>query len=267
MNNRQNLRPALEPFVADFGKTGALRQEFGDTGRVHLDRWLPFLILHRGGAGPQGGLARRVAVDSPAYFIWSPDDDLAALSAVEAVVTAAAAQSGRLLAITLDDQPFEPQAEGSQELPRFVAQLGAGDAGDVGRAAETLETALHGVEIDLRRCKVERVPFTPILPSPFDRLLNAIKGVERLSLRVPQVHRRPDGGEYPAIGHELSVAFGDALLNAACAFLDDGKAQVPVHYRALGRSAVRRRHSRGTAAGKRPVRAGPLRGGGPRRRR
>ena len=237
MNGRPNLRPAPEPFVADFGKTGALRQEFGETGRVHLDRWLPFLILHRGRAGPEGGLARRVAVDSPAYFIWSPDDDLAALSAIEAVAPAVAAQYGRLLAITIDDQPFEPQAEGSQELPPFVAQLGAGDAGDVGRAAKALETALHGVEIDLRRCKVERVPFTPILPPPFDRLLNAIDGVERLSLRVPQIHRRPDGGEYPAIGHELSVAFGDAVLNAACAFLDDGNTQVPVHYRALGRSA------------------------------
>ena len=62
-------------------------------------------------------------------------------------------------------------------------------------------------------------------------------GVERLSLKVPQIHRRPDGAEYPAISHELSMEIGDALLRAACAFLDDGKAKAPSHYRALGRSA------------------------------
>ena len=46
-----------------------------------------------------------------------------------------------------------------------------------------------------------------------------------------------DGGEYPAIAHELAAGIGDAILRAACAFLDDGKAKAPSHYRALGRSA------------------------------
>lgn len=234
MNGQQKLNMAPEPFVAQFGKNGALRETVGEMGRVHLDRWLPFLILHRSHGD---GLARRIAVDSPAYCVWSPGDDQAALPVIEAVVSAAASQSGRLLVVTLADQPVELRVEGSQDLPPFVAQIGAGDEGDVGRAAEALEAALHEVEIDLRRCKVERVPFTPILPEPFDRLLNTIEGVERLSLRVPQIHRRPDGGEYPAISHELSVEVGDALLRAACAFLDDGVARAPAHYRGLGRSA------------------------------
>ena len=234
MSDRESIQPAAEPFGSEFGKTGALRESVGETGRVHLDRWLPFLILHRSNGE---GLARRIAVDSPAYCIWSPDDDQAALEVIAAVASAAASQSGRLLVVTLADQPVELRVEGSQDLPPFVAQLGAGDEGDVGRAAEALEAALHDVEIDLRRCKVERVPFAPILPEPFDRLLNGIDGIGRLSLRVPQIHRRPDGGEYPAISHELSIEVGDALLRAACAFLDDGKTKAPAHYRALGRSA------------------------------
>lgn len=234
MSGRPKVHTDPEPFVPEFGKNGALRQLVGETGRVHCDRWLPLLILHRD-EGP--GLARRIAVDSPAYLVWSPADDDAALSAAEAVVGEAAARAGRVLVVTLADQPPELRMEGSQDLPSFVAQVGASDEGGAGRAAQALETALHGVEIDLRRCKVERIPFTPILPQPFDRLLNGISGVERLSLRVPQIHRRPDGGEYPAISHELSIEIGDALLRAACAFLDDGKTKVPAHYRALGRSA------------------------------
>ena len=133
---------------------------------MHLDRWLPFIVLHRGGdaAWPVG--SRSIA---PAYLVWSPEDDLAAMAAIEAVVTALVARQGRVLVVTLADQPFEPSIEGSQDLPPFVAQVGAGDKGDVGRAAAALETALHGIEIDLRRCKVERAPFVPLLPAPIDR--------------------------------------------------------------------------------------------------
>jgi len=224
---------AIEP---GFAKTGALRQSIGGSGRVHLDRWLPFLILHRT-ADPDGSLARRIAVDSPAYLVWSPADDVAAMAALEAVASAAAEHEGRLLIITLADQPVEFHREGSQDLPPFVAQVGAGDVGDVGRAAAALEEDLREIEIDLRDCKVERVPFEPLLPGEFDAVLSGIDGIERLSLRVPQIHRRKEGGEYPAIAHDISVGIGDSLLRAACAFIDDGRTKVPSHYRSFGRSA------------------------------
>ena len=233
--NRHRASPG-NSFAPEFGPNGSLRQPVGDRGRVHVDRWLPFIILHRGDE-KRKSLARRIAIESPSYFVWSPDDDAAALDALEAVIPAMASKAGRLLVVSLDDRSVEHEDEGSQVLPEFAAQLGAGDKGDVGRAAEALETAMRAITIDLRRCKVERVPFAPLLPKPFDRALNKFDEVERLSLRVPQIHRRPDGGEYPAIAHELSTGFGDAILRAACAFLDDGKAKAPSHYRALGRSA------------------------------
>ena len=236
MSIRPHLRAAPAPFEPKFGKGGALRQPVGQSGRAHVDRWLPFLILQRSDE-PQSSLARRIAIDSPSYLIWSGNDDLAALSAIEEVVNYLVKQGGRLLIVSLDDQPLEPRDEQSQELPPFVARIGAGDGGNVGRAAAVLDKALHAVEIDLRHCKVERVPFAPILPRAFDRLLNGLDGVERLSLRVPQIHRRGDGVDYPGIRHDLSAAIGDALLRAACAFLDDGKTPIPDHYRALGRSA------------------------------
>ena len=236
MSGQPKLQEAPPPFEPEFGKNGALRQPVGESGRVHLDRWLPFLILHRSDE-PDASLARRVATDSPAYLVWSPGDDLAALSALEAVASAAAARQGRLLVVTLADQPVEFHREGSQDLPPFVAQVGAGDQGDTGRAAAALEEELRDIEIDLRQCKVGRVPFEPLLPHRFDQLLNGIDGVERVSLKVPQIHRRKEGGEYPAIAHDLSVEVGDSLLRAACAFLDDGKTAVPSHYRSLGRSA------------------------------
>jgi uncharacterized protein (TIGR02421 family) len=236
MSSHPNLKSAPPPFEAKFAKSGALREAIGETGRVHVDRWLPFLIVHRS-ERPEASLARRIAVDSPSYLVWSPADDLAAMSAIEAVATRLVDQQGRLLIVTLDDQPFEPHSEGSQELPPFTAQIAAGDKGHVGRAASILDKAIHGIAIDLRHCKVERVPAVSLLPDRFDKLFHGIDGVERLSLRVPQIHRRGDELEYPGIRHDLAASFGDALLRTACAFLDDGKTEVPDHYRSLGRSA------------------------------
>ena len=127
MSGRPRLKSVASPFSAEFGSGGALRQAVGETGRVHLDRWLPFLVLNRGDIG----LARRIAVDSSSYLVWSPDDDIAAMAAIETVIAALVARLGRVLIVTLADQPFEPRVEGSQELPPFVAQIGAGDEGDV----------------------------------------------------------------------------------------------------------------------------------------
>ena len=231
-----HLRRAPEPFAPEFGELGALRQPLGDHGRAHLDRWLPFLVLQRGD-DPAASLARRVAVDSPAYLVWSPDDDHAALAAIEAVATRLVEQSGRLLVITLDDQPTEPAERHSATLAPFVAEVGASAEPSVDRAAMALDKALRDIEIDLRRCKVDRLPFAPLLPPAFDHLLGSIDGVHCLSLRLPQIHRRPEGGVFPGLAHELAVAAGDALLRTACAFLDDGGKATPAHYRALGRSA------------------------------
>jgi uncharacterized protein (TIGR02421 family) len=236
MSARAHLKPAPAPFVAEFGPTGALRQPVGEDGRAHIDRWLPFILLHRSD-DPGHSLARRIATDASAYLIWSPADDHAALQALEALASAIVEHQQRLLVVTLDDLPVPQSRDDKPELPPFVAQIGAGDQGNVGRAAATLDRTLAEIRIDLRHCTVERVPFVPQLPKAFDRLLARIEGVERLSLKVPQIHRRPDGGDYPAIAHDLSAAIGDALLRAACAFLDDGKTPVPDHYRALGRSA------------------------------
>ena len=85
--NPAQLHIADAPFAPEFGKRGELRQPVGKSGRVHLDRWLPFIVLHRT-PDPSMSIARRVAVNSPAYLIWSPEDDRAAEQALAAVAAA-----------------------------------------------------------------------------------------------------------------------------------------------------------------------------------
>ena len=60
---RASLRLAPDPFVAEFTPAGALRQKVGESGRVHIDRPLPFIVLHRSD-DPEHSVARRVASNS-----------------------------------------------------------------------------------------------------------------------------------------------------------------------------------------------------------
>ena len=228
------LRLVDEPFEPKFGQRGELRQKVGESGRAHLDRWLPFLVLHRSDE-PNSSLARRVAINSPAYLIWSPEDDAAAASALAAIADAISARFGTALAIAVGDGPWLPQPEGSATLPPFTMLVAGAGSAAASRAEACLREALAEVEIDLRKPAVEtadaeRDPFAamPLDPDP---------ALERLSLVVPQIHRAPGGGLYPQLTHELAVRCTDALLQAGSAFMAAAGLDPPAHYRALGRSA------------------------------
>lgn len=216
-------RPATLPF----GDDGTLREAIGETGRVHLDRWLPFLVVHRGEAGVRS-LARRVAINSPAYVTWSPEDDGAALALLGQLVGEVRERLGSApLIFVLADQPVPQESRKAPQLPKFVARIAAASGANVDRAADRLERSVTRISADLRHCKVERIAAEPAL----------VEGAPSITLHLPAIHIRPDGEIYPQLEHDLSVAFGDALLQSACAFLDDGKRAAPIHYRALGRRA------------------------------
>lgn len=229
--------PETEPaFNARFSATGALRRRIGKRGRAHVDRWLPFLVLCRA-SETSDGLARRVAINSPSYCLWRPGEDHDAAAAIAAVAGRLAKHCGRLLVITLDDPPPLRGAEDRPRLPRFVARIHGGEDAAGVRAREALKKAMAAVEVDLRRCEIEGAAAAGGLPDSVEAALAGIPSVERIGLTLPDIHRRDGGGIYPALAHDLAVASGDALLRAACAFLDDGDGRAPVHYRQLGRSA------------------------------
>ena len=233
---RATLREAPPPFAAEFSERGALREPIGRQGRVHIDRWLPFILLHRGPV--QGdGLALRIASNGSAYALWEEKDDLEALSALAAIVPELAAHEGQLLAVTLVDGPLLPHVKGSDLLPPFEVAIGASGSADVERAAQMLERCLADLEIDGRRCETVRRDFEPFLPDRFSALFDAVPAVCRMTVTVPQIHRSAGGAVFPEIRHELAMRLGDALLRAACAFIDNGEREAPAHYRSLGRSA------------------------------
>ena len=214
----------------EFGEDGSLRQAIGDSGRVHLDRWLPFLVIHVG-AGDGSSLARRVAINSPAYLVWSPEDDGLALPTLDRLVATIEQRLGApLLLFVLSDQPVPLVSEQAPTLPRFEARISSSADRAARRGADALQQAVGNISADLRTCTVER--------GEADGAAELAANACRICLQLPSIHRSADGTVYPQLEHDLSVAFGDAMLKAACAFLEDGKRAAPVHYRALGRRAI-----------------------------
>ena len=230
--NEPRLRLADAPFAPEFGKRGELRQAVGESGRAHLDRWLPFLVLHRS-SDPTGSIARRIAVNSPGYLIWSPEDDGAAGQAFAAIAAAMHARFGCILVLSVDDAAWEPVPEGSQKLHPFDIRVGAAGGPRAARALECLAKALGEMRIDLRKPTIT----TSDAYRPPINLDQAGVAPDLLSAVIPQIHRLDEATVYPQLTRDLTVAVGDALLQAACAFMAESGSGAPAHYRSLGRSA------------------------------
>ena len=232
---RRALASAL--FEAEYSATGALRQQVGQHGRAHIDRPSFFLILHRT-AEPAVSLARHVATTSPSYLIWAPEDDDSAASALQAIVATMRKSCDRVLLVSLYDQEHSPAGpEDAPRLPPFTALIGPGDDAAATRAADALGAAMASVEIDLRRCHVEHRS-RPYFEPAVEALVDGDPAISHLSFGLPPIYRSSTGTFYPQMFRELSLAAGDSLLRAACSFISDGGEGAPVHYRALGRSAI-----------------------------
>jgi uncharacterized protein (TIGR02421 family) len=213
-----------------FGPRGQLRETFGAGGRVHLDRWLPFLVLHRTDC-PQESIGRRVAVNSPAYLVWSPADDAEAQAALELLLPRLQEKLGPVLLIEIRDLAGEPPREDSPQLPEFGLELAASGTKRSQTALEALRKRAGEITVDLRRPAISTMDgVSPLLP--------VAGGEERISITIPQIHRAPDGDVYPQITHELASALIESLLCASAAFIGAASNQAPPHFHSLGRSAV-----------------------------
>lgn len=221
-----------------FATNGSLRQDFGAFGRVHVDRPLPFIVLHRVDTQVSASLAQEIATISPAYAIWPAPDDAAAHAMLDAVIAEQRRHFAAFLIISLSDLPRpKPAAADKPSLPPFVAKIAASPDATTQSAASRLGKALEEIELDLRTCQVGEVAVLGAQPGA-DDMFRRHPDCGHLAVALPHVHLTPDGKDvYPELFHDLQVAVFDALLKSACAFMDTGQLGAPAHYRALGRSS------------------------------
>ena len=202
------LQPSDLPAASE---RGARRRRVGENGRLHLDRRLPFIVVHRLRAGEMArdSLARRVALNSPAYLVWDEGaDDDPALRLLDELALEIGTSKMPLLVMEVHDLVQSPESDDSQHLTPFVALVAGGRSARENRAREALIKALRQIEIDLRHPDVVKQPM-----SKEHWLVRALSDESSTSdplvIGLPQIHRRDDGGIYPQMVHDLARLFTD----------------------------------------------------------
>lgn len=217
--------------------SGLYRHESPQGVRVHLDRPLPFAVLHRRSPEPVG-LAERLAAISSTSVIWPPDADAEALALVDELLDRAQGQFPRFLLVSLYDLPADERIEeDSPRLERFRFVLGTSRDEPAQAASAAVESALQKISLDLRNAQVEPVEAAFAEPG-LVQVLQRQPGTSHLSLGVPQVYRAPKTEQvYPQVFRSLESGVFDALLQGFAAFIGATVPGPAPHARALGRSS------------------------------
>jgi uncharacterized protein (TIGR02421 family) len=234
---RSTLAKGPQPAI-DFDGGKAYRETLAGGGRAHVDRPLPFLILHRYPVRDPDSLALQVATTSPSYLVWPESGDGEAAAVIEAIAGKLCETNERVLLVSLYDLPRDPTLDDTApRLEKFTSRLGASDDSAARAAASRLERALGAIEVDLRTCTVERVSPGRLEPG-VAALVDRSAGLSHISLGLPQNYRVPGEDRiYPQLLHELSIGVFDALLQAFCIFIAETSHRAPASHRALGRSS------------------------------
>ena len=210
----------------------SVRRKLPAGGRIHVDRPLPFVVIHRSRRVRSASAALGVTSASPVYAVWpgTTEGDAFAYDLVEALARTLDRRLGAFLVAELYDLPVpETDKPDSADPTPYRFQVGASEHPEARRAAEALGRALEGLELERQTPRID--------PRPESEDLVALPaGTPRLSLGIPRTYRTPDGdGVFPGVLHDLQTGVLDALLQALCGVVAGSDLPTPKHYRARGR--------------------------------
>ena len=98
-------RDILAELCAGVAGGRSVRRKLPFGGRLHIDRPLPFLVVHRGASPRRASAARGVATASPLYAVWPCESDADAFGydLVESLAATLEKMLGRFLVVELHD--------------------------------------------------------------------------------------------------------------------------------------------------------------------
>jgi uncharacterized protein (TIGR02421 family) len=201
-------------------------------GRVHVDRPLPFICVHRAPTTARLA-ARKICEASASYIVGSdPIEVHGALASIGRVLTD---EVGELLVIEVDEfEEDEARREDSQVLPAFdVALTGVGDAA-VRSAMQEVENAMMAVNA---RYRLPR--FVPANPLTEPECLRSAGIGNHIRLLFAPIYRIPQSEDiYPELLQRVVSIINDSILRGACAYVRAKQRWSLADHRALGRRAV-----------------------------
>ena len=245
MSQEDSTATALDALTEDvcqrLARNQRVRRRLPGSGRLHLDRQLPFLCLHRLPVGGKSPTQRLITAE--ASYLIAPGDDS---------WHAAISRLCRDIAKTLYE-PFGAflviEVWSARERHRRNRQpffrINASDHDGLIKCRQSFEKALSEIRLGHRQAEVEPLPPSEQAPPgmhPLDLELEpdvSGPGCFRLNVEVEPVYHDADADiVYPLLLRALRHQFSRALKHACCAFSGMTMIAPPDHYEALGRREV-----------------------------
>lgn len=235
----------LADVIARLHEGKPVRRGLPDGGRLHIDRPLPFLLVHRLARPqdePDEGTDRLVM--SVASYLVAPgeghwDEDVRRL--IEALALVMRKRYGNYLLIEIWGDEHVPVSENG-ESPPPAFELKPHPVEDLAPVTRTLAKGLVRVSISGRRGEVS-IETSGGVGRPGRRPLFGKKALDEhgmcaIGVAVRPVYRDEEGNVYPLLLRKLKRRMGRALERTVYQFALSNTDLDPSHYYALGRRAM-----------------------------
>lgn len=211
----------------------SVRRDIGTTGRLHIDRPLPFLCLHIAG-GTKDLAARDIVSANAAYLIANTLHEAAPF--IRAVGDVMHKTFGAFMLLDIGELEHDILlADDSPYLPHFDVCVSASREPEMHVAMEAFIKAVCGAEVLFRTPRITA-------PRPEDdqqaKLRKAGINFPCITVRYAPIYRQPESGAfYPDLRERLIANISDAGLQAFAAYASRTGALETASHRALGRKA------------------------------
>jgi uncharacterized protein (TIGR02421 family) len=224
-----------------------VRRRFAGLGRLHIDRQLPFLCVHRRPREQNDQGTERLVMAEASYLVVFGKRAVSAALAplLRRVIETLSKRFGAFLLVEVWSMGHLPEGEATQSggahHPVFEIHIAKGQ--DLRDTAETLRVQLDKIKIHRKPAEVEvkqnRRWGPPGLPTIFSD--HEMRGLhcQGIGLEVAPIYRSPDGETvYPLILRSLRRTLSPALRRTFHQFAQGHTSHTPPSYQALGRRRV-----------------------------
>jgi uncharacterized protein (TIGR02421 family) len=228
---KKPAEPPLGDRIAEALQSGeTLRCDLGRGARLHIDRALPFIVIHR--LGKTGDAARAVAAASASYLLFR--NQRQARDIIAQVGAAMSGKFGAFLVIEIGELEKDALAEDADYLPPFEIELAASEDDATRAALGALAAAIQATDAKFR---LPRISQSSLAAGKGARPLVArLTDYPALHIGFAPIYRAPDGETiYPDLRERMAANMVDSILQAIAAFVRETGALKPATHRALGR--------------------------------
>jgi uncharacterized protein (TIGR02421 family) len=221
------LLDVISKVVESIESETPVRLEFGDGGRVHIDRPLPFVCLHLFCTDRPALAAHGIAVSNAAHIL--ADDEDQAMTLVNAVAPALIDRFGAMAVVQFsefaEDTLLQSDSPFLAPFDLCIADNGFAGAGAV---VEEITNAIEQQEVRFRTPLIRREALSGRAPEQ--------SRVAWIEIRMSPIYRQPESDDvYPELLAAIQGGIFDAALRGLKIFCDAASSLSPVHHRALGR--------------------------------